>query len=115
MCSTDLTLNDIMEELAKPGRNPRKKAKVLEFEPNVKTISDIHIGMVWKGIVTNLTQFGAFVDIGVKENGLIHISEMCDKFITSPTEVLSLHQHLKVKVIDVDVNRKRISLSLKDI
>lgn len=109
------TLNDIMDELEKPGRDPRNKVKVLEFDERVHTIDDIQIGMILNGIVTNITQFGAFVDFGIKENGLLHISEMSDSFISSPLEVLSLHQHLKVKIIDVDKSRKRVALSLKGI
>ncbi len=109
------TLNDIMDELDKPGNDPRQTAKVFAFDPNIKTIDDLTPGMILPGIVTNITQFGCFVDIGIKENGLIHISQLADKFISDPTEVVSIHQHLKVKVIDIDTNRKRIQLSLKDI
>lgn len=109
------TLNDILNELEKPGRDPRTKVDVLEFDENVKTISDVVPGMILNGIVTNITQFGAFVDFGIKENGLLHISEMCDRFISSPSEIVKLHQHLKVRILDVDLNRKRVSLSLKDI
>lgn len=109
------TLKDIMEELEKPGRDPREGIEVLEFDDKIRTIDDVKPGMVLNGIVTNLTQFGAFVDFGIKENGLVHISEMCNNFISSPSEVLKLHQHVKVKVLDVDIARKRISLSLKGI
>ena len=104
-----------MEELEKPGRDPREGIEVLEFDDKIRTIDDVKPGMVLNGIVTNLTQFGAFVDFGIKENGLVHISEMCNNFISSPSEVLKLHQHVKVKVLDVDIARKRISLSLKGI
>ncbi|MEG0011414.1 MAG: Tex family protein [Muribaculaceae bacterium] len=109
------TLDDIMSELEKPGRDPRKGIKVLEFDENVKSIEDVSIGMVLNGIITNITQFGVFVDFGIKENGLVHISELSDKFVTSPTEVVTLHQHVKVRVIDVDKSRKRIALSMKGI
>lgn len=106
------TLEDIKNELGKPGLDPRQMIKVFEFDPMIKTINDLKEGQILNGIVTNLTKFGAFVDIGVKENGLIHISNMSDRFISDPTEVLSLNQHVSAKVIDVDVSRKRIGLSL---
>lgn len=109
------TINDILKELAKPGRDPRKNTTVMKFDEQVKSIEDIKIGMILNGVVTNITQFGVFVDIGIKENGLIHISELSDHFITSPADVVSIHQHLKVKVISVEKDRKRISLSLKNI
>jgi uncharacterized protein len=107
------TLTDILKELDKPSRDPRKEIEVFAFDENVKEIDDLNIGMVLPGIVTNITKFGAFVDIGVHENGLLHISQMSDKRINDPTEVVKLHQHLQVKIIDVDYQRKRISLSLK--
>ncbi|HRT33786.1 MAG TPA: Tex family protein [Bacteroidales bacterium] len=107
------TLNDIMAELAKPGRDPRRIATVMEFAPDVQTIEDLRVGMILPGIITNITNFGAFVDIGIKQDGLIHISQMSDKFISSPNEVLKLHQHVKVRVIEVDLKRGRIQLSLK--
>ncbi len=106
------TLTDIVLELEKPGRDPRSVAKVFEFDPNIRRIFDVEAGMELPGIVTNITNFGAFVDIGIKENGLIHISKMADRFISNPTEVVSLHQHVKVKVLDVDFQRKRIQLQL---
>lgn len=109
------TLTDIMSELDKPGRDPRTEVKVLQFDDKIKSINDLSIGMVLNGIITNITQFGVFVDFGIKENGLVHISEICNKFISSPTEAVSLHQHVKVKVIDVDMHRKRIALTMKDI
>lgn len=109
------TLKDIMSELEKPGRDPRVGVKVLKFDENVRTIEDLQVGMVLNGIVTNITQFGVFIDIGVHENGLVHISELCDNFITSPSDVVSLNQHVKVKVISVDLNRKRISLTMKGV
>ena len=106
------TLNDILLELEKPGRDPREDVKMFEFDASVKTINDIRQGMELPGIVTNITNFGAFVDVGIKENGLIHISNMSDKFISSPAEVLSLHQYVKVQVIEVDLARKRVQLKL---
>ncbi|HBS87188.1 MAG: RNA-binding transcriptional accessory protein [Bacteroidetes bacterium GWF2_38_335] len=108
------TLNDIMDELSKPGRDPRTIIKVFDFAPGIHKIDDLKHGMVVPGIVTNLTNFGAFVDVGVKQDGLIHISNMANKFISNPAEIVSLNQQLMVKVIEVDVARKRIQLSLKD-
>ena len=107
------TLKDIMEELAKPGRDPRNKIEIFEFSPDVFNIEDLKPGMTLPGIITNITNFGAFVDIGVKQDGLIHISNMADKFIKHPSEIVKLHQKVNVKVIDVDVARKRIQLSMK--
>jgi len=107
------TLTDIMSELEKPGRDPRRGIKVLEFDENVRTIDDVSVGMILNGIVTNITQFGVFVDFGIKENGLVHISELADRFVSNPNEVVSLHQHVKVRVLDIDKSRKRIALSLK--
>jgi uncharacterized protein len=109
------TLNDIMEELDKPGRDPRQDIKVFEFDPNIKTIEDLREGMSLPGIVTNVTNFGCFVDIGIKENGLVHISELADRFVSDPAGVVSLHQHVEVKVISVDLARKRIQLSMKTV
>ena len=107
------TLKDIVEELKKPGRDPRSVAKVFSFADNIHTIDDLEIGMVVPGIVTNLTNFGAFVDIGVKQDGLVHISEIADKYISNPADVLSLNQHVSVKIVQVDKARKRIGLSIK--
>ena len=107
------TLNDIMDELDKPGRDPRKGIKMFEFDPNIRTINDLREGMVLPGIVTNITNFGCFVDVGIKENGLVHISEIADRFVSDPTEVVSLHQHVEVRVLTVDVARKRVQLSMK--
>lgn len=107
------TLHDIVEELDKPGRDPRKAIKVFEFDPNIKTIEDLREGMILPGIVTNITNFGCFVDVGIKENGLVHISELADRFVSDPTEVVSLHQHVQVKVLSVDFDRKRVQLSMK--
>ncbi len=106
------TLQDILKELEKPGLDPRGEARAFAFDATVKTIEDVRAGMLLPGIVTNLTAFGAFVDIGVKQDGLLHISQITRKFIKSPAEVLKLHQELNVKVIEVDVARKRINLSL---
>ena len=107
------TLTDILQELEKPGRDPRSKVQTLEFDPDIRTISDLKEGMRLPGIVTNVTNFGCFVDIGIKENGLVHISELADRFISNPSEVVSLHQHVEVKVLTVDMERKRIALSMK--
>ena len=106
------TLNDILQELEKPGRDPRSGIQVFEFDPNVKTIGDLRTGMELPGIVTNITNFGAFVDVGIKENGLIHVSNMADRYISNPAEVVSVHQHVKVRVIEVDAVRKRVQLKL---
>ncbi|OAV67048.1 RNA-binding protein [Bacteroidales bacterium Barb6XT] len=108
------TLLDIMEELDKPGRDPRRTIQVFAFDPTVKTIADLREGMVLPGIVTNITNFGCFVDIGIKENGLVHISELADRFVSEPAQVVSMHQHVKVKVLSVDLNRKRVQLSMKN-
>ena len=107
------TLQDILTELGKPGRDPRQTIHVFEFDPAIKTIKDLREGMTLPGIITNITRFGAFVDIGVKENGLVHVSQLADRFVSDPTEVVSLHQHVTVKVLEVDVARKRIGLSMK--
>ena len=109
------TLNDVLLELAKPGRDPRTEIKVFSFDPTVKTINDVKVGQILPGIITNVTKFGAFVDVGVHENGLVHISNMADRFVSDPTEVVALHQHVQVKVIEVDLERKRIQLSMKGI
>ena len=106
------TLTDIMTELEKPGRDPRQSIKVFEFNKNVKTIDDLKIGMTLPGIVTNITNFGCFVDIGIKENGLVHVSQLSRDFISDPTKIVNIHQHVDVKVIDIDRERKRISLSM---
>ncbi len=109
------TLTDILHELEKPGRDPRHTAQVLEFDPNVRTIADVREGMILPGIITNITNFGCFVDFGIKENGLVHISELADRFVSNPTDVVSLHQHVKVRVLSVDMQRKRIQLSMKSV
>lgn len=109
------TLKDIMQELEKPGLDPRGSAKPIEFDKSIKTIDDLHSGMVLPGIVNNITNFGAFVDIGIKESGLVHISQMADRFIKDPAEVVSLNQEVMVRVVEVDLQRKRIQLSMKDL
>ena len=109
------TLNDIMGELEKPGRDPRSVIKVLSFDDSVKSIEDLKPGLVLNGIVNNITDFGAFVDIGIKESGLVHISQLSDNYISSPMDVVSIHQHVKVKVLDVDLARKRVSLTMKNV
>lgn len=109
------TLQDILKELEKPGLDPRDKLTVFEFDSTVKKIEDLHEGMLLPGIVTNITAFGAFVDIGVKQDGLVHISQMSNKYITDPNEAVKLHQHVKVKVVEVDIDRKRIALTMKGI
>lgn len=109
------TLTDIMQELAKPGRDPRTIIKVFEFSKDVFKIDDVKPGMTLPGIVSNITNFGCFVDIGVKQDGLVHISQLADKFISDPNQVVKLHQHVKVKVLEVDVARKRIQLTMKGV
>lgn len=109
------TLEDILTELEKPGRDPRKQAKVLVFDPSIRKPDDLIPGMVLPGIVTNITAFGAFVDVGVKQDGLVHVSQMADRFVSDPMEVVKLHQHVKVKVMEVDLSRKRIAFSMKGI
>jgi uncharacterized protein len=106
------TLTDIVSELEKPARDPRSIIKVFQFDEKVKTIKDLIIGMELPGIVTNITNFGAFVDVGIKENGLIHVSNMANKFVSNPAEIVSLHQHVYVEVLDVDAERKRVQLKL---
>ena len=107
-----LGIKDILKELLKPGLDPRKTSKVFEFDPNIKTFEDLKIGMVLPGIVSNITAFGCFVDIGIKENGLVHISQLKDGFVSDPSEVVKLHQQVKVKIIEIDTERKRIALSM---
>ena len=107
------TLTDILQELEKPGRDPRQKIQVFEFDKNVRTIDDVQEGMELPGIVTNITNFGCFVDLGIKEKGLIHVSQLADRFVSDPTTVVSIHQHVRVRVIGVDRERKRIALTMK--
>ena len=106
------TLQDILQELDKPGRDPRKAIKVFEFDKNVRTIADLREGMILPVIVGNITNFGAFVDIGIKENGLVHLSQLAERYISDPTEIVSIHQHVMVRVMNVDTDRKRIQLSM---
>ena len=113
--SGEATLRDILTELEKPGRDPRGEVEVFEFDKNVHTLSDLIVGMELPGIVTNITNFGAFVDIGVHQDGLVHISQLSDRFVTDPTQVIRLHQHVRVRVVEVDMRRKRIALSMKNI
>jgi uncharacterized protein len=107
------TLQDILKELEKPGLDPRDKIEVFEFDKNVHSPEDLREGMILPGIITNITNFGVFVDVGVHQDGLVHISQLCDKFVKDPTEVVKLHQHVRVKVLEVDMRRHRISLSMK--
>ncbi|MFK7004207.1 RNA-binding transcriptional accessory protein [Flavobacterium covae] len=107
-----LGVKDILKELVKPGLDPRKAAKVFEFDPNVKTIADVRSGMIVPGIVNNITAFGCFVDIGIKESGLVHISQLKDGYVSDVNEVVKLHQHVQVKVVEVDEARKRIQLTM---
>ncbi len=107
------TLLDIIEELEKPGRDPRQIIKVFEFSPDVYTIEDLKAGMLLPGIVSNITNFGAFVDVGVGQDGLVHISQLADKFVSDPNDIVSLNQHVEVKVLEVDVQRKRIQLTMR--
>ena len=107
------TLTDIMQELDKPGRDPRQQIEVFSFDPDVHSIDDLHEGMELPGIVTNITNFGCFVDIGIKENGLVHVSQLADKFVSDPATVVSIHQHVRVKVIGIDHERRRIQLTMK--
>ena len=111
----EVSLRDILTELEKPGRDPRGEVEVFEFDKNVHTLNDLIIGMELPGIVTNITNFGAFVDIGVHQDGLVHISQLSDRFVTDPTQVIRLHQHVRVRVVEVDMRRKRIALSMKNI
>ncbi len=109
------TLKDILEELEKPGRDPRQVIKVFQFKEGVYKIEQLELGMELPGIVTNITNFGAFVDVGVKQDGLVHISQLANRFVSNPADVVQLHQHVNVKVTEVDVARKRIQLSMKDV
>ncbi|MGB0425188.1 MAG: helix-hairpin-helix domain-containing protein, partial [Flavobacteriales bacterium] len=110
-----LTLNDIATELAKPGRDPRGEAKPFAFAKDIKDISDVKVGQILPGKVSNITHFGAFVNIGIKNDGLLHLSQLANRYVSDPKEVVQLGQQIKVKVIEVDASRKRINLSLKDL
>ena len=107
------TLKDIVQELAKPGLDPRGAAQTFSFAEGIKSIEDVHEGMIVPGIVTNITNFGCFVDIGVKQDGLVHISQLANKFVKDPNDIVKLHQHVEVKVMEVDVKRSRVNLSMK--
>jgi uncharacterized protein len=107
------TLKDIQSELEKPGRDPREQIEVFEFDQSVFSMEDLKPGMELPGIVTNITKFGAFVDVGVKQDGLVHISQLADRFVKDPNDVVKIHQHVKVRVLEVDISRKRIQLSMK--
>jgi len=109
------TLTDIVNELAKPGRDPRNEFKVLQFDENVKSIDDLYEEMIIPGIVKNVTNFGAFIDIGIKQNGLVHISQIADKYVSNPADFLKVHQHVVVKIVSVDKDRGRIALSMKGV
>ena len=108
------TLNDIMAELQRPGRDPRAAVEAFEFDPRVHEVADLQVGMLLPGIVTNITNFGAFVDVGVHQDGLVHISQLADRYVKDPNEVVKLHQHVVVRVTDVDKKRQRISLSMRE-
>ena len=107
------TLQDIVKELEKPGLDPRAEIKQFAFDATIKTIEDLREGMILPGIVTNITAFGAFVDVGVKQDGLLHVSQMANRFIKDPNEIVKIHQSVQVKVTEIDVARKRIALSMK--
>jgi uncharacterized protein len=107
------TLQDIFQELAKPGRDPRQKFELFEFSKEVHNIDDLRTGMKLPGIVTNITNFGAFVDIGVHQDGLVHVSQLADRFVKDPNEIVRLNQKVMVEVVDIDIPRKRIQLSMK--
>ncbi|MEN6457119.1 MAG: Tex family protein [Prolixibacteraceae bacterium] len=109
------TLMDIKAELAKPGRDPRQVIRVFEFADGIFKMEDLQVGMILPGIVTNVTKFGVFVDVGIKQDGLVHISQLADRFVSDPNEIVKLHQHVTVRVTDVDISRKRIQLSMKDV
>ena len=110
-----LTLQDIMKELEKPSRDPREQLIAFEFDPNVKKVEDLYQGMVLPGIVTNITAFGCFVDVGVKQDGLVHISQLANQYVSDPNQVVKLQQHVKVRVMEVDIARKRVALSMKGV
>jgi len=109
------TLMDIKQELAKPGRDPRSAIREFEFAAGIYKVEDLVVGMELPGIVTNITKFGAFVDVGVKQDGLVHVSQLANRFVSDPSEVVKLHQHVRVKVIELDLQRNRIQLSLKQV
>jgi uncharacterized protein len=108
------TLEDIMSELARPGRDPRTQFESFHFDESVHSIEDLKSGMVLPGIVTNVTNFGAFIDLGVHQDGLVHVSELADRFVSDPTQVVKVQQRVRVTVLGVDLERQRISLSMRD-
>ena len=101
-----------MQELDKPGRDLRQTVQVFSFDPNVRTLADLHEGMELPGIITNITNFGCFVNVGIKENGLVHLSQLADRYVTDPNEIVHIHQHVRVKVLAIDEARKRLSLTM---
>jgi len=107
------TLHDIMAELAKPGRDPRQQFEMFEFDKNIHSIGDLRIGMKLPGIITNITNFGVFVDLGVHQDGLVHISQLADRFVKDPNDVVKLNQKVMVEVLEIDLERKRIQLTMK--
>jgi len=109
------TLQDIMTEIARPGLDPRGQAETFSFAKNIKTIDDLNIGMVVPGIITNITNFGCFVDIGIKGDGLVHISQLANKFVKNPADVVKLQQKVQVKIMDIDKGRDRVTLSMKEV
>ena len=109
------TLTDILAELDKPGRDPRGKAEVFSFEEGIHSIDDLEIGMILPGVVTNVTNFGAFVDLGIKVKGLVHVSQLADRFVRDPNEVVHVQQQVRVRVLEIDEARGRIALSMKSV
>src|SRR5690606_38721113 len=109
------TLNDIISELGKIGRDPRGKAQVFAFDKNIRSIHDLKEGMILNGLVSNITHFAAFVDLGVKQDGLVHVSQLANRFVKHPNEIVKLQQQVRVKIIEIDESRKRIQLSMKDL
>ena len=109
------TLNDIMAELDKPGRDPRGRAEVFAFDEHIHSIDDLEIGMILPGVVTNITNFGAFVDLGIKTKGLVHVSQLADRFVKDPAAVVSIQQHVMVRVLEIDERRGRVALSMKGV
>jgi uncharacterized protein len=110
----EYTIDDILKELEKPGRDPRTQIEEFRFDDTIKSIEDVKVGMTVPGIVTNITAFGAFVDIGVKQDGLVHVSQLSNRYVSDPKEVVKLNQKVTVTVTEVDVSRKRIALTMKD-
>ena len=109
------TLTDIMKELEKPGRDPRAQIEVFKFDERVNHFDDLHIGMELPGIVTNITRFGAFVDVGVHQDGLVHVSQLANRYVSDPNDVVRLHQHVRVRVIELDEKRHRIAFTMRGV